>query len=149
MTQLLNFTPHQLNIYAPTQLIALERVRPGLWLADGVSVDSADHYPIYPEAIPLRVSGEPVAQEPLQLESGEIPVYALEGKAIEGLSKALRIIAEAEQSGEPVFIVVSRETKTAAMQMSLPIAAKMLLAHNIVRDRNDQRVVIGALGLIF
>jgi predicted transcriptional regulator with HTH domain len=126
MSNVLNLTPHSVEVLLESQFLNLEKLNPTTWVADGVEGEPVRQYS---SSGSLRIKTNTIAAEAID---GVETVYG----DLEGLPEGY--------NGE--YMIVSLPAQSMAKQSGHPLASKMLAPYKAVRLRSNPSTVLGCMG---
>jgi len=129
---IINLTPHSVEVYAPTQFVNLEQVNPTTWVADGVEGEPIGQYPSQGSA---RI--ETKTQE---IPGFEIPFVCTQYGAATGIP---------ENVDEDDILIVSLPFKSMAVAANHSLISQMVSPYKVVRSRSNGSLVLGCMGFTF
>lgn len=127
-----NLTPHAVHFFPESAFTNLEKLNPTTWVADSVNADAAL----------LIVESEGMLR---------ISTATTQGELVESIPTVVTTYGEVTGVPENVqtndILVVSLPALSMATAAGHPLAGQMMCPYQVVRDRANTSLVLGAMGL--
>jgi hypothetical protein len=128
--EVVNLTPHSIEVYPEDAFVGLEQVNPSTWVAD--SVTEAMCWMSLPSKGSLRIATKTVECAAV----GGVPTVETTYGDLQGLPS--------DYAGE--WLIVSLPAQSMAKASGHELAAKMVAPYKVVRSRANGSVVLGCMG---
>jgi len=133
-----NLTPHPIHIFHKSSFVGLEQLNPTTWIADGCAGQPLLELPS--EGC-LRIKTETKELESLGRENSNddlIPLVETKYGEVTGCP---------EDVDQADILIVSLPSLSMAKAAGHPLASQMTCPYQVVRQRGNTSVVLGAMGL--
>ena len=132
--ELINLTPHSVEVYSEDQFIGLEQVNPTTWVANSVE---GEPIASFPSVGCLRIQTQTVEGDVLE---GGIPTVKTEYGELTGVPEGL---------GENDLMIVSLPVQSMAKQADPLLASRMVAPYKVVRSTENGSIVLGCMGFTY
>ena len=133
---IINLTPHNVDVYEEEAFINLEKLNATTWAADGVDPDGL--IASFPSSGNVRIQTATKELEPI---FGSIPCVRTFYGELEGIDMV--------DIGDSSILIVSLPTQSMSLQSGHYLAPQMASPYRVVRNRSNTSLVLGCMGLSF